>query len=122
MAKTILLVDDSSSFRQVVSLALRRAGFDTLEAADGLAGLDLLDGRRIHLIVSDINMPRMDGLTFLKEVKKRAGYQFTPVLMLTTETAAGKIAEARAAGAKAWINKPFEPPRLLEVVGTLVRP
>ena len=122
MQKTILVVDDSTSFRQTVCLALRRAGYETLEAADGIAGLDMLQGRRVHLIISDINMPRMDGLSFLREIKRKENCRFTPVLMLTTETAPAKIAEAKAGGARAWINKPFEPPRLLEVVSTLVRP
>jgi len=122
MKKTILIVDDSSSLRQVVSLALPRAGYDVLEGCDGEDALTKLDGRKIHLIVSDVNMPRMDGLTFLKQVKAHPSYKFTPVIMLTTEAGDAKKQAGREAGAKAWVVKPFNPPVLLDAVSKLCLP
>jgi two-component system, chemotaxis family, chemotaxis protein CheY len=122
MKKTVLIVDDSSSLRQVVNLALSRAGYEVIEGTDGQDGLARLDGRKIHLIVSDVNMPRMDGLTFLKSVKAHPNYRFTPVIMLTTEAGDAKKEAGRAAGAKAWIVKPFNPPVLLDAVAKLVLP
>lgn len=122
MKKTVLIVDDSASLRQVVNLALSRAGYEVIEGTDGQDGLARLDGRKIHLIVSDVNMPRMDGLTFLKSVKAHPNYRFTPVIMLTTEAGDAKKEAGRAAGAKAWIVKPFNPPVLLDAVAKLVLP
>ena len=108
MSKTIMIVDDSASLRQVVSIALKGAGYETIEACDGKDALNKLTGK-IHLIISDVNMPNMDGITFVKEVKKLPNYKFTPVIMLTTESQANKKAEGQAAGAKAWVVKPFQP-------------
>lgn len=122
MSKTILIVDDSSSLRQVVSIALTRAGYEVIEAVDGMDGLTKLDGRKINLIVSDVNMPRMDGITFLSNVKQNARYKFTPVIMLTTEGQDAMKEKGRAAGAKAWIVKPFSPPVLLDAVSKLILP
>lgn len=122
MAKTILIVDDSASIRQVVSIALKGAGYEVIEAKDGQDALSKLTGQRVHLIISDVNMPVMDGLTFLKNVKTRAEYKFTPVIMLTTESAENKKAEGQAAGAKAWVVKPFQPPQMLAAVSKLVMP
>lgn len=122
MAKTILIVDDSASFRQVVALTLKGAGYDVLEASDGREGVARLDGRKIHLIISDVNMPNMDGIAFLKQVKAHASYKFTPVVMLTTEGQDAKKNEGKTAGAKAWIMKPFMPPQVLDVVSKLVLP
>jgi two-component system chemotaxis response regulator CheY len=122
MKKTILIVDDSASLRQVVSLALTRAGYDVLEGCDGKDALTKLDGRKIHLIVSDVNMPNMDGIAFLTAVKAHPSYRFTPVVMLTTEGADAKKDAGRAAGAKAWIIKPFNPPVLLDAVSKLCLP
>ena len=122
MAKTILIVDDSASFRQVVALTLKGAGYEVLEAGDGKEGVTRLDGRKIHLIISDVNMPNMDGIAFLKQVKAHASYKFTPVVMLTTEGQDAKKNEGKAAGAKAWIMKPFMPPQVLDVVSKLVLP
>ena len=121
MAKTVLIVDDSSSLRTVVKMALTRAGYDVLEAADGLEGLARLDeGPRVNLVVSDVNMPRMDGISFLRELKQHARHRFTPVIMLTTEGQDSKKEEGRSAGAKAWIVKPFNPPQLLDAVAKLM--
>jgi two-component system, chemotaxis family, chemotaxis protein CheY len=122
MAKTILIVDDSASFRQIVALTLKGAGYDVVEGSDGKDALTKMDGRKIHLIISDVNMPNMDGLTFLKQVKAHPSYKFTPVIMLTTEGQESKKAEGKAAGARAWITKPFTPPAVLDAVSKLVLP
>lgn len=123
MPKTILIVDDSSSLRTVVKIALVRAGYDVLEAGDGKEGLTQLDkAGKVNLIVSDVNMPNMDGITFVTEVKKHPRHRFTPVIMLTTEGADSKKDQGRAAGAKAWIIKPFNPPQLLDAVSKLILP
>ena len=122
MAKTILIVDDSASLRQVVKISLVEAGYDVIEAGNGQEGLQRLDGRKIHLIVSDVNMPVMDGITFLKNVKQHASYKFTPVIMLTTETSDEKKKSGQEAGAKAWVVKPFQPPILLSAISKLILP
>jgi two-component system chemotaxis response regulator CheY len=93
-----------------------------LEACDGKDALGKLKGQKIHLIISDVNMPNMDGITFVTEVKKRAEYKFTPVIMLTTEGQDSKKDAGRAAGAKAWIMKPFNPPQMLNAVSKLIAP
>ncbi|WKB50745.1 response regulator [Eleftheria terrae] len=120
MSKTIMIVDDSASLRQVVSIALKGAGYDVLEGSDGRAALSKLSGQRIHLIVSDVNMPNMDGISFLKAMRQLPAYKFTPVVMLTTESAEDKKQQGRDAGAKAWVTKPFRPEHLLAVVQKLV--
>ncbi|NEV61784.1 response regulator [Thiorhodococcus minor] len=122
MAKTIMVIDDSASLRSVVGIALKGAGYDVLEASDGRDALNKLTGQKVHLIVSDVNMPNMDGITFVKEVKKLSSYKFTPIMMLTTESQPEKKAAAREAGAKAWLVKPFQPPMLLDAVSKLVLP
>ncbi|TGG95790.1 response regulator [Natronospirillum operosum] len=122
MGKSILIVDDSASIRQVVSLTLKSAGFDVIEACDGQDALNKLTGQRVHLMISDVNMPNMDGLTFLREVKARAEYKFTPVIMLTTESAEDKKMQGQAGGAKAWMVKPFQPEQMLVAVNKLVGP
>lgn len=119
MAKTILVVDDSASFRQVVALTLKGAGYDVVEAGDGKDALTKLDGRKIHLIISDVNMPNMDGISFVKHLKTTGAYKFVPVVMLTTESQDSKKAEGKAAGARAWITKPFQPSVLIDAVGKL---
>jgi two-component system chemotaxis response regulator CheY len=120
MAKRILLVDDSASVRTVARIALTGAGYDMVEACNGQEGLQQLGGERIHLIVSDVNMPVMDGITFLKELKALPHYKFTPVIMLTTESGQDMKERGRAAGAKAWITKPFQPASLVEAVSKLI--
>lgn len=122
MSKTILIVDDSASVRQVVGLALRGAGYDVIEGVDGKDALTKLDGRKVNLIISDVNMPNMDGISFVKEAKKLSSYKFTPIIMLTTESQEAKKAEAQAAGAKAWVVKPFKPEQMLAAVSKLVMP
>lgn len=122
MAKTVLIVDDSTSFRQVVGIALRNAGYSVVEAFDGRDALSKLDGRKINLIVSDVNMPVMDGITFVKAAKQLPAYKFTPVIMLTTESGEAKKNEGKAAGVRAWVVKPFQPPVLLDAVSKLILP
>jgi two-component system chemotaxis response regulator CheY len=122
VSKTILVVDDSASVRQVVGLTLRGAGYDVVEGVDGRDALTKLDGRKIHLIVSDVNMPNMDGITFVREVRKLPAYKFTPIMMLTTESDEAKKREGQAAGARAWVVKPFQPPQMLAAVSKLVLP
>lgn len=122
MAKTVMVVDDSSSVRQVVSIALKGAGYEVIEARDGQDALAKLDGQRIHLMISDVNMPNMDGITLVKEVKKLASYKFTPIIMLTTESQEAKKLEGQAAGAKAWVVKPFQPAQMLAAVSKLILP
>ncbi|PIW59260.1 response regulator [Shewanella sp. CG12_big_fil_rev_8_21_14_0_65_47_15] len=122
MSKTILVVDDSASMRQVVSMALKTAGFKTVEACDGKDALSKLDGQKIHLIISDVNMPNMDGISFVKAAKALPAYRFTPVIMLTTESQADKKAQGQAAGAKAWVVKPFQPQQMLAAVNKLMMP
>ncbi len=119
MAKTIMVVDDSASLRQVVNIALTGAGYKIIEACDGKDALGKLNGEKINLVISDVNMPNMDGITFVKDMKKLANYKFTPVIMLTTESQEGKKAEGQAAGAKAWVVKPFQPAQMLAAVSKL---
>ena len=122
MAKTIMIVDDSASLRQVVAIALKGAGYDVIEACDGKDALGKLDGKKIHLIISDVNMPNMDGISFVKAAKQLPAYKFTPVIMLTTEAGDSKKAEGQAAGAKAWVVKPFQPAQMLAAVSKLILP
>ncbi len=122
MSKTILVVDDSSSVRIVVKAALMGAGYSVIEASDGKDGLSKLTGQKVHLIISDVNMPNMNGIEMVKAIKQMPDYKFTPICMLTTESEQSKMAEGKAAGAKAWIVKPFQPPKLLDAVSKLVLP
>ncbi len=122
MTKSIMIVDDSASLRQVVSIALKGAGYDVVEACDGKDALGKLDGRRLHLIISDVNMPNMDGFSFVRAAKTLPAYKFTPVIMLTTEAGETKKKEGQAAGAKAWIVKPFQPAQMLAAVSKLILP
>ena len=119
MAKTIMVVDDSISIRQVVSLALKQAGYDVIEGVDGKDALAKLTGPKVNLIISDVNMPNMDGISFVRELKTRPAYKFTPVLMLTTESQEDKKEQGKAAGARAWMVKPFKPDALLAAVQKL---
>ncbi len=122
MAKTIMIVDDSISIRQVVGIALKGAGYDVIEGRDGQDALSKLTGQKIHLVISDVNMPNMDGISFVKALKQLPNYKFTPVIMLTTESQEEKKREGQAAGAKAWVVKPFRPEVLLGAVQKLVLP
>lgn len=120
MAKKILLVDDSASVRQVAGIALRRAGYETLEASNGKEALEVLAGNRPNLIISDVNMPVMNGIEFLRAVKQHPTSKFTPVIMLTTESGDDLKQQGREAGAKAWIVKPFQPQTLVDAVAKLI--
>lgn len=122
MAKTILIVDDSASIRQVVGLTLKGAGYDVVDAVDGRDALSKLDGRKLHLVISDVNMPNMDGISFVKEMKARPAYKFTPVIMLTTEGSEARKRDGQMAGAKAWVVKPFQPAQMLDAVLKLIMP
>ncbi len=119
MSKTILIVDDSTSMRQMVGFTLRNAGYQVLEGGNGQEGLDRLNaapGGKVDLVITDLNMPLMDGMTFTKEIRQRPASKFTPVLVLTTESTDTRKAEGKAAGATGWIVKPFQPDTLLQVV------
>jgi two-component system chemotaxis response regulator CheY len=120
MSKTIMVVDDSASMRQTISIALRSAGYEVQEAVDGRDALSKLDGSKIHLVICDVNMPVMDGITFVREIKKRPDYRFVPVLMLTTESRESRKEEGQRAGAKAWVVKPFRPEQILNAVSKLI--
>jgi two-component system chemotaxis response regulator CheY len=122
MAKNILIVDDSASVRQVVGISLKQAGYDVIEGVDGKDALKKLTGQKVHLIISDVNMPNMDGISLVKAVKQMPAYKFTPIVMLTTESQDSKKKEGQEAGAKAWVVKPFKPEQLLGVVQKLVLP
>ncbi|MEN3112275.1 response regulator [Uliginosibacterium paludis] len=122
MSKTLLIVDDSLSMRRTLAIALNGAGYEVVEAADGKEGLARLDGRKFNLIISDVNMPNMDGISFVKALKALPSYRFTPVIMLTTESDATRVQAGKEAGVKAWILKPFQPPVLLDAVAKLVAP
>ena len=122
MAKKILVIDDSASLREVVSIALQGAGYEVVQAADGQQALDKLDGSRIHLAICDVNMPVMDGISFVKEAKKRQEYRFMPIIMLTTESRESRKQEGQMAGAKAWVVKPFRPEQMLHAVAKLISP
>lgn len=120
MAKTILVVDDSNAIRQSVSFILEQAGFAVVQASDGLDGLSKLNSQQFNLIISDVNMPNMDGIAFTKKVREHASHKFTPVIMLTTESQSSKMEEGKAAGATGWIVKPFDADKLLAVAKKLI--
>lgn len=122
MGKTIMIVDDSASMRQVVSIALKGDGYEVLEGRDGKDALSKLTGQKVHLIISDVNMPNMDGISFVAQLKQLPSYRFTPVIMLTTESEDEKKREGQAAGARAWMVKPFKPEQLLNAVRKLCLP
>jgi two-component system chemotaxis response regulator CheY len=122
MAKTVMIVDDSASLRTVVGMALRNAGYTVLEGCDGKDALGKLTGQKVHLIITDLNMPEMDGITLVKELKRHPNYKFTPIIMLTTEGQEEKKQEGQAAGVKAWVVKPFKPDQMLGAVAKLALP
>lgn len=116
MAKCILVVDDSETVRQVLQMTLANAGFDVVEAEDGVDALNKLSGGPVDMLITDLNMPNMDGLELIKKVRKEGAYRFTPIVMLTTESSEEKKLAGREAGASGWIVKPFKPEQLLKVV------
>ncbi|WP_396587209.1 response regulator [Bermanella sp. R86510] len=115
MAK-ILAVDDSASMRQMVTFTLKGAGHDVLEASDGSEALKLAQGQAVDLVLSDVNMPNMNGIELCKNLRQLPNYKFTPILMLTTESAGDKKMEGKSAGATGWIVKPFNPEQLLATI------
>lgn len=119
--KTIMTVDDSASLRQMVGLVLRGAGYEVIEAVDGADALSKLKSQELHLFLTDINMPNMDGLEFTRQVRAMPQFKFVPIVLLTTESHPEKKQEGKAAGATAWIVKPFNPDQLLAVVKKVVR-
>ncbi|GAB5992062.1 response regulator [Aeromonas enteropelogenes] len=122
MSKTILVVDDSVGIRTAISMTLSSAGFEVIEAGDGEAALIELDQLRVHLIISDLNMPGMDGMTLLRRVKAQQTTRYLPFIMLTTEDSEQIKREGFEAGARIWLTKPFEPLKLLDDVCKVVQP
>ncbi len=112
----ILAVDDSKSMRQMVSFTLQSAGHDIVEAEDGQDALEKAQAGSFDLVLADVNMPRMDGISLVKKLRELPAYKFTPVLMLTTEAGGDKKTEGRSAGATGWIVKPFNPDQLLSTI------
>ena len=117
---SILAVDDSASMRQMVAFTLKSSGYEVIEAVDGLDGLDKARAGQVSLVLTDQNMPRMDGLTLIRRLRGLPEYRRTPILMLTTEASAEMKAEGRAAGATGWLVKPFDPLKLIEVVKKVI--
>lgn len=113
---SILAVDDSASMRQMVTFTLKNAGHDVTEAEDGVQALGIAKGKSFDLVITDVNMPNMDGITLIKELRALPAFKFTPMLMLTTESSGDKKAEGKAAGATGWIVKPFNPDQLIATV------
>ncbi|MDO8893195.1 MAG: response regulator [Sulfurimicrobium sp.] len=120
MAKTILAVDDSASIRQMVSFTLKSAGYEVTEAVDGQDGLNKAKSKSFNLVLTDQNMPNMDGLTLIKNLRATPNYKATPILMLTTESGDAMKAQGKAAGATGWLVKPFDPAKLVEVVKKVI--
>jgi two-component system chemotaxis response regulator CheY len=118
--RSILAVDDSASMRQMVSFTLRSSGYEVIEAVDGQDALDKLGDKQIDLVLTDQNMPRMDGLTLIKQLRVQDRFKRTPILVLTTESSDEMKQAGRAAGATGWMVKPFDPARLLEVIGKVL--
>ena len=116
----ILAVDDSASMRQMVAFTLKGEGHQVTEAADGQVALDLAKGQKFDLILTDVNMPRMDGITLAKELRGLTNFKFTPILILTTEAGMDKKQEGKAVGATGWIVKPFNPEQLLATIKKVV--
>ncbi|MFA6504588.1 MAG: response regulator [Treponemataceae bacterium] len=117
MAKKVLVVDDSAAIRQSITYVLQQGGYDVVEAKDGMDGLSALQGMSVvDLIITDVNMPNMDGITFIKKVREDAKFKFTPIIVLTTESQGSKMNEGKEAGATGWIVKPFSAEKLLGVV------
>lgn len=120
MQKTILTVDDSASARQVIALTLEEAGFKVLQAADGEEALNILAEQKAHAIITDLNMPKIDGIELIKKLRAMPDYKFTPIIMLTTESQEEKKMQGKAAGATGWIVKPFKPEQLIAVINKVL--
>ena len=120
--KLIMVIDDSVSLREVVGISLRTAGYEVIEACDGKDALSKLNGRKVQLMICDVNMPVMDGISFVREVKQLPRHRFVPIIMLTTESRESRKVEGQLAGAKAWVVKPFRPEQMLRAVAKLILP
>ncbi len=121
MDKTILIVDDSESIREVVIFTLENAGYKVLAAKDGKDALQYLDGRQLDMVLTDLHMPNMDGLGLIREIRQMNTYKYTPILYLTTESQQSIKMEAKNAGATGWIVKPFMPEKLIAAIGRIVK-
>ena len=117
---TVLVVDDSVSLRKLVATTLAKVGHQVIEASNGEAALAALKGRLFNTIITDLNMPVMDGFTFITNVRAISAYRFTPILVLTTEMGAERKAQAKAIGATGWLVKPFDPPQLLATISRVL--
>jgi two-component system chemotaxis response regulator CheY len=120
MTATILAVDDSASMRQMVKFTLSHAGYAVVEAADGVQALEYARGNSVDLVLTDVNMPRMDGITLVRELRMLEAYKFVPMLVLTTEAGAEKKMEGKQAGATGWLVKPFNPEKLLATIARVL--
>jgi len=120
MAKRVLIVDDSSAIRKSVHFILDQAGYEVVAAEDGLDALSKLDGASFDLIVTDVNMPNLDGIGLVQKVREQPDFKYTPIVVLTTESQGSKMEEGKAAGATGWIVKPFDADKLLSVVKRLI--
>lgn len=117
---SILLVDDSTSMREMVSFTLREAGHEVSEAEDGVEALEFAKKTSVNLVITDVNMPNMDGITLTSELRALDDYKFIPILILTTETGTSKKEQGKVAGATGWIEKPFDPDHLLATVNRVL--
>ena len=118
---TILTVDDTASMRQMISFTLNSVGHEVLQASDGSEALKILQGKKVDLVIADVNMPNMDGISLVKSLRAIAEYKFTPILMLTTESQESKRQEGKSVGATGWIVKPFNPEQLLTIVKKVLK-
>ena len=121
MSKLIMTADDSPSVRQMVSFALKQEGYDVVEAVDGQDALKKMDGQKVDMLITDLNMPNMDGIELIKEVRHKPQFKFMPIVFLTTESQDEKKKEGKAAGATGWIVKPFKPEQLLAVIKKVLK-
>lgn len=120
MSKVILSVDDSASIRQMVGFTLKQAGYEVIEAVDGKDALSKVKGKKINMVITDLNMPNLDGIGLIKELRLNPSFKFIPIVMLTTESQGSKKQEGKSAGATGWIVKPFKPEQLITVVKKLI--
>ncbi len=120
MGKHVLIVDDSASIRQMVEVTLRSAGYDVTSAKDGQEAFDMCQRGRYDFVLTDQNMPRMDGLTLIKSLRSLPNFRSTPIVVLTTESSDDMKSKGRAAGATGWMVKPFDPAKLLQVAAKVL--
>jgi|SRR5208337_671914 len=121
MAKTVLIVDDSASMRQLVGFALKSAGYEVLSAVHGKDALDKVNSTKVEMVVTDLNMPEMDGIELIKQLRAKPASKFTPIVMLTTESQETKKQEGKQAGASGWLVKPFNPEQLIETIQRFIK-